>query len=312
MDEKIGSVTLNYEHYLGTDLYSDGKVEDELLDIVKNHMEKEYNKIIAERNNWAIIYHLSHLRTNIIDWIPINKEQTVLELGAGCGAITGTLADKAKKVTCIELSKKRSLINAYRNKEKENIEILVGNFESIEKDIIEKYDYITLIGVFEYGESYISGEDHYKNFLKIIGKHLKENGKAIIAIENKLGLKYWAGCQEDHVSKYFEGIENYTSTKGVKTFSKKELETIIQSCGFNNYKFYYPYPDYKLATNIYSDNYLPKKGELNNNMRNFDRERIITFDETKVYDTIIEEGLFPIYSNSFLVFIEKAGNQCNG
>ena len=113
----------------------------------------------------------------------------MLEIGSGCGAITGTLADKAKKVTCIELSKKRSLINAYRNKDKDNIEILVGNFEDIEKDIVEKYDYITLIGVFEYGEAYISSEKPYENFLKIISKHLKENGKIIIAIENKLGSK---------------------------------------------------------------------------------------------------------------------------
>lgn len=224
MNEKIGNLTLNYKHYSGVDLYSDGEVEDELLGIVKNHEEKEYNKIIARSNKWAIMYHLSHLRANIVEWLPITKQDTILEIGSGCGAITGTLASKAKKVTCIELSEKRSLINAYRNKEKDNIEIWLGNFEESEKDIVEKYDYITLIGVFEYGEKYISTEKPYENFLTIIGKHLNENGKIIIAIENKLGLKYWAGCQEDHVGKYFEGIEDYPITNGVKTFSKKELE----------------------------------------------------------------------------------------
>lgn len=308
MNEKIGNLTLNYKHYSGVDLYSDGEVEDELLGIVKNHEEKEYNKIIAQSNKWAIMYHLSHLRANIVEWLPITKQDTILEIGSGCGAITGTLASKAKKVTCIELSEKRSLINAYRNKEKDNIEIWLGNFEESEKDIVEKYDYITLIGVFEYGEKYISTEKPYENFLTIIGKHLNENGKIIIAIENKLGLKYWAGCQEDHVGKYFESIEDYPITNGVKTFSKKELEEIIKNSGFFNYKFYYPYPDYKLPTTIYSDKYLPKKGELNNNMRNFDRERIITFDETRVYDMIIKENLFPIYSNSYLVVLEKGGN----
>ena len=85
------------------------------------------------------------------------------------------------------------------------------------------------------------------------------------------------------------------------------MEEIIQSSGFNNYKFYYPYPDYKLPTNIYSDSYLPRNGELNNNMRNFDRERMIIFDETRVYDTIIKEELFPIYSNSYLIVIGKGG-----
>jgi hypothetical protein len=40
-------------------------------------------------------------------------------------------------------------------------------------------------------------------------------------------------------------------------------------------------------------------------MRNFDSERIIIFDETRVYDTLIKEGLFPIYSNSYLIILNK-------
>ena len=33
LPEKIGNVTLNYQYYPGEDLYSDGSIEDELLDI---------------------------------------------------------------------------------------------------------------------------------------------------------------------------------------------------------------------------------------------------------------------------------------
>ncbi|MEW9991035.1 class I SAM-dependent methyltransferase [Clostridium butyricum] len=303
MFDKVGNISLDYTNYSGVDLYSDGVIEDELLEIVKNYSKYEFNRIIAERKKWPIIYHLSHIRSNIIQWLPITKSDTVLEVGSGCGAITGTLADMAKSVTCIELSEKRSLINAYRNKEKENINILLGNFEDIERNLTEKYDYITLIGVFEYGESYISEDNPYEVFLKKIKCHLSENGKIIIAIENKLGLKYWAGCKEDHVNRYFEGIEDYTNTIGVKTFSKNELERIFKRCGFEKYKFYYPYPDYKLPTTIYSDEYLPTEGELNNNMRNFDKERIITFDEARVYNMLIKENLFPIYSNSYLIVL---------
>ncbi|WP_242396873.1 class I SAM-dependent methyltransferase [Clostridium butyricum] len=307
MNNKIGNVSLDYTNYSGLDLYSDGIIEDELLNIVKNHKEEEFNKIIAERKKWPIIYHLSHIRSNIIQWLPISKEDTVLEVGSGCGAITGKLSDMAKSITCIELSEKRSLINAYRNQDKSNISILLGNFEDIEKKLTKKYDYITLIGVFEYAESYISDENPYEVFLNKIKSHLKKNGKIILAIENKLGLKYWAGCQEDHINRYFEGIEGYTNTDGVKTFSKNELETIIKKCNFKEYKFYYPYPDYKLPMSIYSDEYLPNEGELNNNMRNFDKERILTFDETKVYNMIIKENLFPLYSNSYIVVIGVGG-----
>lgn len=309
MDKKIGNVIINYDNYRGNDLYSEGEIEEELLEIVKNYAEENFNEVIFQHKKWSMIYHLSNLRTNIIEWFPIKKNETVLEVGSGCGAITGALADKAKKVTCIELSERRSKINANRNRKRDNIEIILGNFEDIERKIVEKYDYITLIGVLEYGELYINDENPYVSFLEKISKHLNENGKIIIAIENKFGMKYWAGCKEDHLNRYFEGIEGYTNEDGVRTFSKKELENIINSAGDFNVKFYYPYPDYKFPTTIYSDEYLPKCGELNNNNRNFDTERIITFNESKVYDSIIKENLFPLYSNSYLVVIQRGNSK---
>lgn len=305
MKEQVGKVILDYEKYLGKDLYCDGPIEDEMLKIAQTYRECDYNEIIARSNSWEILYHFSHVRQNIVSWLPIEKSDKVLEIGAGCGAITGALANLAGEVACIELSKKRSLINANRNKERENIEILVGNFSDIEKDLKEQYDYITLIGVFEYAASYIKGENPYLDFLNIIKKHLKPDGKIVLAIENQMGLKYWAGCQEDHVGKYFEGLEGYCATKGVKTFSKKGLEQIFRKCGLEKYKFYYPYPDYKFPLNIYSDEYLPKIGELTNNTNNFDRERVELFDEELVFNNIIQNGMFPLFSNSFLVMIEQ-------
>ena len=38
---------------------------------------------------------------------------------------------------------------------------------------------------------------------------------------------------------------------------------------------------------------------------NFDRERLVLFDEEKVFDSLIESGLFPQFSNSYLVILER-------
>ncbi|MBD5095951.1 MAG: class I SAM-dependent methyltransferase [Lachnospiraceae bacterium] len=301
MQELIGNVKLNYQFYSGSDEYSDGDIEDELLEIVKNNETKEFNHIIADRKNWAVLYHLSEIRNNILGVIDFCGDESVLEIGSGCGAITGKLAASAKTVTCIDLSKKRSLINAYRNKEKDNIEILVGNFETIEKGLEEKYDIITLIGVFEYAQYYISSNNPYGDFLQMVKKHLKPNGKIIIAIENKFGMKYWAGCKEDHLNEFFVGIEGYQNVNRAKTFSNNELKDFLEEQNLSDYKFYYPYPDYKFATCIYSDEYLPQLGELRNNMRNFDNDRLYLFDEGKAFDNVIKSGMFPFFSNSYLV-----------
>ena len=306
MQEKIGNVVIQTQYYPGQDLYSDGEIEDRMLKIAQKYGDIEYSSVIA---SWPILYHFSHVRENIVNWLPITKKDHVLEIGSGCGAITGTLAEQAGQVQCIELSKKRSMINAYRHREKTNINILLGNFEEIEPNLVEKYDWITLIGVFEYSEKYIGTSEPYKEMLLRTKRHLKPNGKIVIAIENRLGLKYWAGCTEDHVGKYFEGIEGYANTEGIKTFSRKELENIIRKTGNWKIDFYYPYPDYKLPMTVYSDKHLPNKGELNNTRYNFDRERLQLFDETRVYDGIINNGLLQEFFNSFLVILEEKADE---
>lgn len=303
MLDEIGKVKLDYSKYPGEDFYCDGTVEDEMLDIVKKYSPVEYAKVIEERRSWPILYHLSVLRENIVDWIPMKKTDKVLEVGSGCGAITGALARKAGSVTCVDLSKKRSLINAYRHSECDNVTIHVGNFKDIEPELPKDYDYICLIGVFEYGQGYIGGQTPYHDFLNILLPHLAKGGRLVIAIENKYGLKYFAGCKEDHLGTWFSGIENYVDGGGVRTFSRRGLERIFRGCGVQEYHFYYPYPDYKFMTALYSDAYLPGKGELTNNLRNFDRDRMLLFNEKNAFDGIAEDGLFPIFSNSFIAVI---------
>ena len=302
MQEQIGKIILDKKYYPGVDLYCDGTIEDEILTIVKNEQPDNYRKVIEERASWPIFYHLSSLRENIVEWLPIGKSDKVLEVGSGCGAITGALARKAGSVTCIDLSRKRSMINAYRHQDMDNIYIHVGNFKDVEKDLDCDYDYVMLIGVFEYGQGYMGSETPYEDFMNILKKHLKPGGHMVIAIENKLGLKYFAGCREDHSGKYFDGIEDYPTKEGsARTFSRKGLEAILDKCGVEEYSFYYPYPDYKFPTTIFSDRKLPKMGELYQNIRNFDRERVLLFDEQKAFDMVIREGMFSHYSNSYMI-----------
>lgn len=302
-NETIGKVVLDLSHYPGEDYYCDGAVEDELLAITRNLSQVEYAKTIEEKESWPILYHLSSQRENIVEWIPIQKTDKVLEVGSGCGAITGVLSRKAGSVTSVDLSRKRSRINAYRHSECSNLTIKVGNFKDIEPDLDRDYDLICLIGVFEYGISYIGGDTPFEDFLNIIKSHVKQGGRIVIAIENKLGLKYFAGCKEDHLGTYFSGITNYVDGGGVRTFTRPGLEKIFKTCQVQESHFYYPYPDYKFMTTLFSDKKLPGKGELSNNLRNFDRDRILLFDEKNAFDGIAEDGLFPVFSNSYLVVL---------
>ena len=222
------------------------------------------------------------------------------------GVITEKLCELAKNVTCVELSKKRSEINACRNQRFDNLKIFVGNFQTVEAHLEKKFDVVTLIGVYEYGSSYINSEEPYKDFLKIAMSHLKSSGRLYLAIENRLGLKYFAGCREDHVGRNFEGVEGYTNTKRAVTFSREEFENLFADCGIVNYRFMYPYPDYKFPMQIFTDDWLPRPGDLTMNLVNLDQSRYMLFNEGKVYDSFNGTDYFKTFSNSFLIEIVKS------
>ena len=249
---------LNLKWYKDDDQYSDGDIENDIMEYVCQNEPEDYGKAIAENYSWPTYYHLTHIRKNILNWYPFEEDASVLEIGCGCGAVTGLLCEKCKKVTAVELSKRRAAITQLRCRDKDNLEIIVGNLNDIE--LKEKFDYITLIGVLEYQGTYTDSENPYRDFLGKIKTLLKDDGKLLIAIENKYGLKYWCGAMEDHTGIPFEGMNQYRfSGSKVKTFSKEELRELLVKSGFENLYFYYPLPDYKLPTVVYSERYIPQR-----------------------------------------------------
>lgn len=294
----------NLQWYKNEDLYSDGEVEDFIIKIIAENRPEDYSNAVYEQFNWPIYYHLSPLRKNILNWYKFKPDSSVLEIGCGMGAITNVLCDECKDVTAVELSRKRATATLLRCREKKNLEIIVGNLNDIEFE--KKFDYITLIGVLEYQGTYTETTNPYKDFLVKIKQLLKPDGKLLVAIENQYGLKYWCGTPEDHVGIPFEGINQYRDVeRGVRTFSKTALDTLIKESGFHNTYFYYPYPDYKLPTVIYSQDVLPSKKDTVNseNFRGYSSagENTLIANEKNLYMDIVENHVFEFFTNSFLV-----------
>lgn len=297
----IGKVLLDFETYNPqNDIYSDGDIENEILDIVKEDREEV---VLEKDNRWPILYHLSDIRKNILRWYPFKENSSVLEIGCGCGAITGLFCKKNMNVTCVESSKRRATITAYRNLNCEKLKINVGNFMNLK--IEQKFDYVTLIGVLEYALMFTKKENAYEALIEKCETYLNDTGVLIIAIENRLGIKYWAGAAEDHTGKLFEGLEGYIDNNRVKTFSKNELKKLVNKCGFNNIEWYYPYPDYKMPMQVFSDGFLPTGEFLYPDIYSLDKDRITLFDEKKVIQNIADSGDFVQFSNSFLLFCRR-------
>lgn len=162
------------------------------------------------------------------------------------------------------------------------------------------WDYLVVSDAFACVPAQFAGRDCYQQFFAKLKAHLNPKGHLILAVDNRFGLTYFAGSKERLTGKYFEGLEGYGHSEGVRTFSKDAVLSMAKEAGFSAVKTYYPYPDHRYMTALYTDEHLPSVGELRTQLCNFEEERAVLFDEAAVFDELIKEGKFQEFSNSYL------------
>jgi len=291
MQEQIGNVMLIYEEE-ATRMEQAQKDDEKILKLVKSGYDCRQGTDIS----WPVLYHLSHLRANLTEWLPIKEGETLLELGSDSGQLTGGFIKKAAQVVCIDKSVSHSRILATRYQTAQNLKVYAGEpWECLER-LNQKFDWIVAPGLLSQARMYFVGEDPQIEALKKIQSYLKAAGHLVLVSDNRFGLKYWAGAAESGAGHYFGSLEGEGDT-----FSKNQLEKLLKTAGIIDYHFYYPYPERWFPTSIYSDDWLPKKGSLDKNLRNFDGERLVLFDESKVYDQLIADGRYPEFANTYLI-----------
>jgi SAM-dependent methyltransferase len=284
MNRKIGNVTLNLDFCRGNDPYAESELEKRLLEIVMSG--KNLEEVLLSENDGRILYHLSDIRKNLLSWYPFDKNASVLEIGGECGALTGLFCEKAERAVAIEQSKIRAEINAYRNNY-DNLEIIVGSLEDIK--LTEKFDIVTLIGSLVLTA----------NLIKQAKDMLKPGGMIIIATANKYGLKYWSGALDDEFGTLFTDTEDKGIAKGL---SKNGLTKLLAEQGADNVEFYYPVPDHRLPLYIYTDESLPSSEIINTETVAYMKEGLKLFNERRVSDELLKDGMYSEFANSFLVF----------
>ncbi|MCR5467881.1 MAG: hypothetical protein K6F37_02880 [Lachnospiraceae bacterium] len=214
-----------------------------------------------------VMAEINHLRLNCLKVLHIDESDRILLVGETPAVVEEYLKRRAGSVDDTESEKKFTKI------------ICLGTFSE-----------------------YAAG--HYEKTIKQFKHLLEDDGELVIAIPNQFGLKYFRGNREELTSGYFIGIEGYKDYDK-KTFSRKKIKKLLKRNGFEDISFYYPYPDYRYATDIFSDEHLPKVGELANHFEGTELQHLMLFNETSAWDGIIEAGLFKEYSNSFLIIAKK-------
>ncbi len=280
---------------LNTDFYKHNvenlmPIEKEIIDLIEKNDKQDFEKILKKDGRIEVVLALSKIRENILNWYDFKKNCNILEVGANFGEITGLLCENASKVISLESSLEKAKAIEKRHENFDNLEIIVGNLDDIE--LKQKFDYITLIGTLERKLSIVEAKEKLKFYIQKLLPYLNENGKIIIATDNKFGMKYITSLNEDGT----------ILTNSDKAISKNDIINILDNLDLKYKKFYYVLPDYKLANVIYTDKYMPNQDNISRNFT-YNDNQFVSYNQTDAYREILKEdsSKFEFFCSSFLI-----------
>lgn len=290
--------------------YTDGVASERYLEWVfrcTSDLSSDSAHLEARAKDWPSEYHLSRARAQLLRAFAYDRSSRVLEVGSGCGAITRFLGETFAEVVAVEGSHERARLARLRTRDLDNVSIVCSPFQELA--FKTRFDLIFCIGVFEYSSSFVDSEKPHEEVLRYLSDLLAPGGVLVLAIENRLGLKYFCSSAEDHTGVMFDGIEGYPRSNKVQTFGHGELTQMLSGF-FREVKFFYPLPDYKMASCVISQRMIDEVdvSELFGSFRSVDygsRARRPLFSEQLAWSQIAKNSMIPAFANSFLVF---AGN----
>lgn len=288
--------------------YSDGdEVEQRIASIINEASDLGVlsSELRQHCTDWPSLYHLSGTRANILRPFENNLHGDILEIGAGCGAITRYLGECGGNVLALEGSPRRAAVARARTRDLQNVTVVSDRFDLFSAD--RKFDAITLIGVLEYANLFTPGESPALSMLERVRALLKPEGKLFIAIENQLGLKYFAGAPEDHLGQPMYGIEGRYRNNQPQTFGRIILAEMLKEAGFSACDFLAPFPDYKLPVSVITERgFKTEKFDAaafawQSVRRDPQLPSILAFSPELVWPTLAQNDLALDLANSFLI-----------
>lgn len=198
---------------------------------------------------------------------------------------------------------------------KDNAEILdLGNNISnyvknnglrIDKEPIEgkQYDYVLMIGMLAVAKEFIDSENPRLDLLNRAKSFLKQDGKILIAEDNKFGIKNWNGKRDlDGSLDYREITRTYNPNEN-GLLAKHQIKELLNQAEILNNKFYYLFPDFNIPNMIFTDDYTLTEEDITRNFEAYEEGELVNFNENLALTEIVKESpeQAKFFVNSFLI-----------
>ncbi|MBO3101391.1 class I SAM-dependent methyltransferase [Cellulomonas fengjieae] len=291
--------------------YLDG-AEDQTLQLLRSStdLSSTSDELVERATDWTQRYNVHPGRANVMRAFELPESATVLEVGAGCGPVTRYLGERCAVVDALEPVPERARVARERTRDLPNVEVFVGDLDDV--PAVPTYDVVVVVGVLEWSSGGTADVEPYVSFLRKIRQVLRPGGALVLAIENKLGVKYLAGAAEDHTGRPFDGLEGYARSSRARTFSRPELENLFDMAGLSA-QTRIAFPDYKLTRTVLDPARLTgDAGSLLHRIPNFPSPdwfgtAVSGADEGLLWRSLCDAGMAAETGNSFVVLATANG-----
>lgn len=183
----------------------------------------------------------------------------------------------------------------------ENAQVLyLSDSLCLELEDEQQYDYIVAIHTFE------TTKEPYK-LLHKCKKHLKSDGKLLLAVDNRLGLRYFCGDRDPFTGRNFDGVEDYRRVSSVdrdqlegRVYDKVTVEQYLEKAGFVNRQCFSVFPSIDAPQLFYAQDYLPEEELSIRYFTHYTHPDTVFLEEAYLYDGLVKNNMFHQMANGYL------------
>ncbi len=262
---------------------------------------QEYQDILGMKemaDSSCLIKNMNHseelikeIQKGLLQWYPWKSDSQILYIGSEKDALAELLAQYSSKLTvafCDQIVE-----------------------ETWRQCYTKIFDYIICVEVIEqYSDP--------TQVLRCLKRLLKEDGKMLLGMNNRLGIRYFCGDRDPYTGRNFDGVEGYRLAYSKKEdvfqgrcYSQKEIKQMLEKSGWKFFQFFSVLPDLKNPSMIYAENSLPNEDLANRLFPTYNDPETIFLEEASLYESLIDNGLFHTMANAYLIECSLNGEKSN-
>ena len=227
---------------------------------------------------------VNEIQTGLLQWYPFAPKSSILFIGTLQHPVAAMLSDSGQDISCVSLADATNADWAAAHQ--------------------GRFDYVASIADLELHPQPTEALKTWKSLLR-------PDGKLLLGMNNRLGLRYFCGDRDIYTGRNFDGIENYRHVSGKangRMYSRAEIAQMLRECGWEHFRFFSVLSDLQNPALIYAEDFLPKEDLANRLFPTYHSPDTVFLREEELQNDLVANGLFHAMANAYLVECSPSGD----